>query len=113
MKNIDKKSDVKTKIKVNDNIVVINGIDKGRRGKIIHIDRDKGRIIVEGVNKKHKHLKPSQEYPKGGKIQIERWMHISNVMLFCEKCKKGVGIGINVNEKEKSRVCKKCGKGFA
>ena len=110
MKSIVGKKAEKTKLKVNDNVIVITGVDKGRRGKILHIDRGKSRIIIENVNKKHKHIKPSQEFPKGGKVHIERWLNVSNVMLFCDKCKKGVRIGMKLTDNAKSRVCKKCGK---
>ncbi len=108
-----KANSVKTRLKVNDNVVVICGADRGRRGKVLFIDRRKGRIVVEGVNKKKKYMKPSQENPKGGIISIERPIDISNVMFFCEKCKKGVKLSVNIMEKSKNRVCKKCGKSIA
>jgi len=99
-----------TKIKVNDNVVVISGADKGRRGKVLKIDRKSGRVIVEGVNKRNKFLRPTQENPKGGSVNIEFPVNLTNVMIFCEKCKKGVRIGIERKNDNKVRVCKKCGK---
>jgi large subunit ribosomal protein L24 len=99
-----------TKLKKNDNVVVISGKDKGRRGKVLFIDTKKGRVIVEGVNKKKKYVRPSQENPKGGVISLEFPVHISNVMLFCEKCKKGVRLGVDQKSDKKVRVCAKCNK---
>ncbi len=100
----------KTKIKKNDNVVVITGADQGKRGKVLYVDRNGGRIVIEGINKKKKFVRPSQENPKGGIISLEYPVHISNVANFCEKCKKGVRIGIQVKNENKIRICKKCGK---
>ena len=108
-----KKVSVKTKFKVNDNILVVSGSDKGKRGKLLFIDRKNHRVVVEGINKKKKHMKPSQENPKGGIINIERPINISNVMYFCDKCKKGIRIAIDVSGDNKIRKCNKCGKGLA
>ena len=80
---------VKTKLKVKDNVVVVSGSNRGKRGKVLKIDSVKGRIIVEGVNKRNKYLKPSQENPQGRMVNLEFPIHISNVMYFCDKCKKG------------------------
>ncbi|MDY6935543.1 MAG: 50S ribosomal protein L24 [Spirochaetota bacterium] len=102
----------KTKIKKNDNVVVITGFDRGNRGKVLHVDRKSGRVIVEGVNKKKKYVRPSQENPKGGIISLERPIQISNIMVFCEKCKKGVRIGTKLSDNKKTRVCIKCGNNF-
>lgn len=101
---------VKTRLKVNDNVIIVSGADRGRRGKILKIDRKKGRVVVEGVNKKHKNMRASQENPKGGIINIEFPINISNVQLFCEKCKKGTRIGIQKKDNASLRVCRKCGK---
>jgi len=107
MKN---KSVVNTNLKVEDSVVVMSGVEKGRRGKILLVDRRRGRVIVEGINKRKKYLKPSQENPKGAQISIEFPIAVSNVMVFCEKCKKGVRIGIEKKDGSRSRICKKCGK---
>jgi len=106
------KTTVRTYLKKNDNVVVVSGKDRGRRGKILLIDTAKGRVVVEGVNKKKKFVRPSQQNPKGGVISLENAIGISNVMLFCEKCKKGVRIGMQPRDKGKTRVCKGCGKSF-
>ena len=100
----------KSIIKKNDNVVVISGKDRGSRGKVLFVDTKRDRIVIEGVNKKKKFLRPSNENPKGGVISIEYPIHISNVMIFCEKCKKAVRLGLDVNGDKKVRVCKKCNK---
>ena len=103
---------IKTNLKKDDNIVVTTGADKGKRGKVLFIDRKKGKVVVEGINKKKKFVRPSQENPKGGIISLEFPIHISNIAYFCEKCKKGVRMGLQIKNGEKIRVCKKCGKSF-
>ena len=97
-------------LKINDNVIVITGSDKGRRGKILKIDRRKGRVIVEGVNKRNKNMKKSQEHPKGGVLNIEFPINLSNVQLFCDKCKKGRRIAVQMKDDNKIRVCRSCGK---
>lgn len=104
---------MKTKIKVNDNVVITAGAERGRRGKVLHIDRQNGRVTVEGINKRTKYMRPNQEHPSGYSVNKEFPIHLSNVMYFCDKCKKGVKIKSSLAEnKAKSRVCPKCGKGM-
>ena len=103
---------IKSRIKKNDNVVVIAGGERGRSGKVLQVDRKKGRIVVEGINKKKKFVRASQENPKGGVISLERPIQISNVQYFCDKCKIGVRIGVQIKNDSKVRICKKCGKSF-
>jgi large subunit ribosomal protein L24 len=110
MNNESAEACVKTKFKKNDSVVVISGSDNGKRGKILKVDSTKGRVIVEGVNKRNKYLKASQDNPKGRLINIEYPIHITNIMYFCDKCKKGTRIGINQTEKAKVRICRSCSK---
>lgn len=105
------KTDIlKTRIKINDGVVVVSGDDRGKRGKVLNVNRTNGRIIIEGINKIKKFVKASQENPKGGVLVIERPLEISNVMYFCEKCKKGVRISVEIKDKKKNRTCGKCAK---
>jgi large subunit ribosomal protein L24 len=99
-----------SRIKNNDSVVVVSGADRGRRGKVLKVGVKSNKIVVEGINKKSKYIKPGPEQPKGGKVNVEFPIDISNVMIFCDKCKKGVRIGIQYKDKTKARVCKKCGK---
>ena len=107
---------MKTKLKKNDDVVVISGSSKGKRGKVLYINKAKGLVLVEGVNKKHKAVKASQENPKGGIVQKEYPIEASNVMFFCDKCKKGVRLQMvdltDKTKKDKSRKCSKCGKSY-
>jgi large subunit ribosomal protein L24 len=92
---------VKTKLKVSDNVVVISGTEKGKRGKILKVNKDKGRVIIEGINKRNKFVKATQENPKGGVVNLEFPIALSNVMFFCEKCKKPTRIGIEFKDNAK------------
>jgi large subunit ribosomal protein L24 len=71
---------VKVKIKKGDNVKVIAGKDKGKQGKVLFIDRDKNRAIVEGINTVMKHSKPSRTNQRGGIIAKESPIHVSNLM---------------------------------
>lgn len=71
---------MKHKIKKNDEVVVISGGQKNKRGKILSVDRERGRVIVEGVNMCKRHTRKTQEQPQGGIIEREGSLHISNVM---------------------------------
>ncbi len=102
------------KIKKGDVVVVIAGDDRSRKdsltkGKVIKVDRRRGRVVVEGVNYVRKAVRPTQRNPKGGIIETEGSIHISNVMLFCPKCNRGVRVGFEFKDGRKVRVCKKCG----
>lgn len=68
-------------VKRGDEVVVISGAEKGKRGKIIQVLRKKQRVIIEGVNLRKKHVRKSQQHPEGGIIEREGSIHISNVML--------------------------------
>lgn len=106
----EKNTSCNSNLKKNDSVVVTSGAFKGKRGKILKISKDRGRIVVEGINKRNKYIKPSQEHPQGGMINIEFPIHISNVMYFCDKCKKGIRIAVETKEKSKNRICRTCGK---
>lgn len=76
-----------------DTVIVISGKDKGVTGKIKSVDHDAGMMIVEGVNKAHKHVKPSQKNPQGGRLHKETPIRASKVMLVCPKTGKPSRIG--------------------
>lgn len=97
-------------IKANDTVEVIAGDDKGQRGKVLAIDRREGRLVVEGVNRVYKHVRRSQKNPQGGRLSKEMPVQISNVLLFCTRCNKGVRTGARLEKDgSKARFCKKCG----
>lgn len=96
------------KIKKGDNIIVVTGADKGKKGKVLSIDRTRGRVVVEGVKIVKKHLK-ARGNTKGQTIEIPASVNISNVMFFDEKSKKGTRIGYSKVNNKKVRISKKSG----
>lgn len=101
-------ANMKMKLKKEDTVQVIAGKDKGKSGKILRIDRKKGRVFVQGLNMVKKAVKPRSQQDKGGIIDIEAGLAVSNVMIVCKKCGPS-RIGMKVEGESKSRVCKKCG----
>ena len=98
------------KLKKNDNVTVLAGKEKGKSGKIIRVDREKNRVFIEKINMIKRHVKPRSAQEPGGIIDKEASINISNVALYCPKCKKAVRFSINLDDKgNKIRICKKCG----
>jgi large subunit ribosomal protein L24 len=101
-------------IKTNDTVVVIAGADKSPPGKVethkvLSIDREAGKLVVEGVNRVYKHVRRSQKNPQGGRLNKEMPIQISNVLLYCSRCGKGVRTGARLQKDgSKERFCKKC-----
>ena len=91
----------KTRLKKNDMVKVVAGNGRGTTGKILFINREKGRVIVEGVNIMHRHTKPSQKNPQGGIVKREAAINISNVMLL-DKSGETTRIGTEVIKDEKT-----------
>ena len=103
----------KMHVKKGDQVVVITGKDAGKKGKIIDVDAQGGRVYVDKANVVSRHTKPTPGAPQGGIIKKEAPMDSSNVMLFCEKCGKGVRVKKQVTaDGKKIRVCARCGAGF-
>jgi len=90
--------------------MVIAGNNKGQKGRVLEVIRDKDRAIVEGVNMIKKHTKPNAKTPQGGIIEQEAPVHISNLMLFDAKSGSATRIGRRLNDKGKLvRFSKKSG----
>ncbi|MDR0708376.1 MAG: 50S ribosomal protein L24 [Treponema sp.] len=98
----------KFKLKKEDTVEIMTGKDKGKRGRILKIVRDKDRVVVEGLNIVKKARKRRNQQDRGGIIELEAPLHISNVQIICKKCGP-TRIGIKIEEDKKIRVCKKCG----
>ena len=80
------------------------------RGTVLRMIPDEDRVVVEGVNRRYKHVRRSQKYPQGGRIQREMPIDLSNVMPVCPKCDQGVRVTYRVDDDgSKHRVCRKCG----
>ena len=103
----------KMNIKSGDEVLVIAGKDKGKKGKVIEVLPKKGKAIVEGVAVATKHVKPKAQGQTGGIIKQELPIDASNVMVVCSKCKKATRAARKVLEDGSIvRVCKKCGETF-
>ena len=98
----------KFKLKKEDTVEIIAGKDKGKRGRILKILRDKDRVVVEGANIVKKAKKRRNQQDRGGIVEIEAALHSSNVMIVCKKCGPS-RIGYKIDGKNKTRVCRKCG----
>ena len=99
----------KFKIKKNDNVEVLAGKDKGKRGSVVRIIPKSDRVIVSGVNIVKKAMKRRSQQDQGGIVEVEAPLHISNVGIVCKKCGRPVKIGYKSDGDKKVRVCRKCG----
>ena len=106
------------RIKKGDNVIMIGGKDKGKKGKVIKAFPQEQLIIVENINLKKKHQKPKTGGKKGEKIETPRPISVSSVMLICKNCGKPVRAGYKIflpsgdvpkgQNNKKVRICKKC-----
>lgn len=113
------------KIKKGDKVQIVKGKDrvkkskkgeklaKGNQGKVVSVDLDKERVVIEGLNLRYKHVKPRREGEKGQRIEFPASIDASNVMLVCPKCNKLTRVGYKLLEsdlkgRKKVRICKKC-----
>ena len=102
-------------IKKDDLVEVIAGDDaeRGRSHRVLRVLIAKNKVVVEGVNKVYKHVKPSNRNPQGGRLSKEMPFSVSNVLLYCPTCRRGRRIGRRyAADGHKERYCKKCGAGL-
>jgi large subunit ribosomal protein L24 len=102
------------RIRKNDRVEVITGRDKGTVARVLYVVPKKEKAVVENVNMVKRHTKARGPKKPGGIQEKEAPIHVSNLMLYCEKCKKGVRFGVKERDGagEKQRVCKQCGTGL-
>ena len=100
---------IKTNIKKGDNFYVLAGEDRGKQGRVLSVDREKQRAIVEGVNIVTKATKPSAKHPQGGLVKMEAPVHISNLALVDPKTGKPTRVGYRFVDGKKVRYAKKSG----
>jgi large subunit ribosomal protein L24 len=125
---------IKTRIRKNDTVQIIAGAESGRltigagederlrgeRGRVLQVDRDRGRVLVEGVHMVFKHQRASRDpnRPNLGRVEQESPVSLSNVMLVCPKCDEATRVTVREEKHEREggrmktrriRVCKKCG----
>lgn len=99
-------------IKKGDMVQIIAGDDKGATGRVLRVNPEKDKVVVQGQNLAKKHVRPSRKNPQGGRISVERPIHISNVLPLSTKSSKGRRVGYKVNEDgSKQKVFKDGGKG--
>ena len=97
----------KLKIKTGDTVRIIAGDHKGTEGKVMTVDREKNKAIVEGANMVSKHEKPSAQNPQGGIVKKEAPIHISNLSLIDAKSGEATRVGYEVRDGKKVRFSKK------
>ena len=97
-------------IRKDDTVVVLSGKDRGKEGKVLHVDPKAGKVVVEGVNVAKRHQKPRKQGDQGGIIKKETPLYASKVMRVCPKCGKPTRAAHRfLDDGSKVRICKKCG----
>jgi large subunit ribosomal protein L24 len=105
----------KVHVKTGDTVVVLSGKDKGQKGQVVQVSPKEGKVIVEGINKVKKHVKPGRAGQQGGIVEAEGAIYSSKVQVICPKCGKPTRIAHKILEDgSKVRVCKNdgCGEEF-
>ena len=98
-----------SKIKKNDTVKILTGKDKGKTGKVLTVSPETGRALVQGLNLVKKHARRTKDDQQGGIIQKESPLHISNLMVVCQKCNKPTRVRFSMlSDGTKTRICKKC-----
>ena len=95
-------------IRKDDEVQVVSGKDRGRRGRVVRVLPREGRIMVEGVARAKKHARPSKQRQQGGIIDVELFVDISNVQVVCRSCGQPSRVGYRIDGDEKVRICRKC-----
>ena len=91
-------------IKSGDTVIVIAGADKGKTGRVLRVLTDKDRVVVEGINRVWKHVRPNQRNPQGGRIQKDAPIHLSNVMPLDPTTGKGTRVKFTERDGRKHRI---------
>ena len=100
----------KLNIRKNDKVKVLSGKDRGKIGKVLAVDAQKNRVLVENINMMKHHKRPNVQFREGGIVEKEAPIHSSNAMVICGKCNSKTRVGKKVlSDKKIARVCKKCG----
>lgn len=100
-------------VKQGDFVKIIAGKERGKQGRVLRVFPREGRLTVERLNMIKRHTRPTQQRQQGGIIEREGKLHISNVMLVCTRCGRGVRVGHrHLEDGKKVRVCRRCGEVF-
>lgn len=103
------------RVRRNDQVLVLAGEYRGKKGKVLKVFPAQSRVIVEGINFIHRHMRATNKMPQGGIVKKEAPIHVSNVMVICPKCNTPTRIKrdfLSSQEKKsraKARFCKSCG----
>jgi large subunit ribosomal protein L24 len=95
-------------IKKNDNVIIVKGKDRGKSAKVSNVLPKIGKIVLTGLNKYKKHIKPSKSNPQGGIVDISMAMPASNVLVICPSCTKSTRVKYKITDTSKNRICAKC-----
>jgi len=101
-------------VRRSDQVLVLSGEYRGKKGKVLKVFADQNRVIVEGINFIQRHMRPSNQMPQGGIVKKEAPINVSNVMVICPKCNTPTRIKRDFlgkegkNSRRKERVCKNC-----
>ena len=97
------------RIKKNDQVVVLTGKDRGKKGRVMQVNAGKGTLLVEKINYRKVAVRRSQTNPKGGLVEMEGKLPVSKVQLVCPRCSKPTRVGYTIlADGTKQRSCKKC-----
>jgi large subunit ribosomal protein L24 len=100
----------KVHIRKNDIVKVMTGREKGKVGRVLKVDREAGRVLIEKINMVKRHIKPGKSHPQGGIVEKEAALDLSNVLIMCDKCNRPTRIANPIDGTgQRSRACKHCG----
>ncbi len=98
------------KLRKNDNVMIITGKERGTTGKVLKVLSEKDRAIIERLNLVKRHTKPRGPQQPGGILEKEASIHVSNLMLMCDRCNAPIRFGHKVlGDGKKVRICRRCG----
>ena len=96
-------------VKKNETVVVLSGKDKGKQGKVLSVNPEAGKVVVEGVSVATRHQKARRQGEEGGIVKKETPIYACKVMTVCPKCNKATRVAHKIVDGKKVRVCKHCG----
>jgi len=97
------------KIHKDDQVLIISGKERGRKGKVLKVYPSRRKLTIEGLNIRKKHIRPRRSGEKGQIVQLPGPIDISNVKLICKSCGRPTRVRYKVAKERKYRICKKCG----
>lgn len=96
------------KIKVNDQVKIITGKERGKTGKVVQVFPGAQKVVVEGLNKMKRHLRPRAKSERGQVLELAAPLHVSNVLLVCPRCQRATRVGKTLEAGAKKRRCHQC-----